>query len=232
MSQAQRRRLARLEKLAEPIIERVRRADEDFRARVRDHATSHAIGLGALTLYGNPKEDEPLSKAWQRCIERFPNQRLEEFKGQLINGKYAQYAAEIVCERVMAELPGSTKKEKFQNFFSSAPPWLIWFTFADFTATFLDLTLPDLSSVKHFERSKSVFEKWPDLPDGKFEFRIRSDDFGLEELSTGDVFFLKDMQQVPAQKMTRLDRKRYFSLLRKLEKICAVPQHLYGCRFS
>jgi len=230
MSQARRRRLARLEKLAEPTIESVRRADEDFKARVRNHATSHAIGLGALTLYGNPTEDETLSEAWQRCMERFPNQRLKESKGLLINGEYARYAAKIVRERVMADLPGSTTKEKFQNLFSSAPPWLIWFTFADFTAAFLELIPPDLSSVTHFERSTSVFKKWPDLPDGKFEFRVRSDDFGLEGFSVRDVAFLRDMHQyqVPAEKMTRLDRKRYFSLLRKLDKICAVPQHLLG----
>lgn len=188
MSQVRRRQIARLEKLAGPMIERVRQADEDFKVRIKNNATSHAIGLGALILYGNPKEDEPLSEAWQRCMERFPNQRLKECKGLLINGDYARYAAKIVGERVMAELPGSTEKEKFQNLFSSAPPWLIWFTFADFTAAFLDLTPPDLSSVTHFERSKSVFEKWPDLPDGKFEFRIRGDDFGLEELSVRDVF--------------------------------------------
>jgi hypothetical protein len=218
MNQARRRRIARLEKLAKPTIERVRQSDKALNARIRDDATSHAIGLGALILYGNPKEDEPLSEAWQRCIERFPNQELalERMKGLLTNGNYIPHAAEIVGEKVMAELPGSTEKEKFQNLFSSAPPWLIWFTFADFTADFLDLTLPDLSSVRHFERSKSVFEKWPDLPDGKFEFRIRSDDFDLKGFSVRDLFFLKDMHQVPEEKMTRLDRKRYLSLFEKL----------------
>ena len=230
MSQARPRRLARLEKLAEPTIERVRRADEAFKARTRDDATSHAIGLGALILYGNPKEDEPLSEAWQRCMERFPNQQLalERNKGLLTDGNYIPYVAKIVGEKVTAELPGSTEKEKFQNLFSTAPPWLMWFTFADFSAAFLDLTLPDVSSVEHFERSKSVFEKWPDLPDGKFEFRIRSDDSDLKGFSARDLGFLKDMHEVPVKKMTRLDRKRYLSILRKLDKICALPKHLFG----
>ena len=211
-------------------IERVRRADEAFKARTRDDATSHAIGLGALILYGNPKEDEPLSEAWQRCMERFPDQKLalERNKGLLTDGNYIPYVAKIVGEKVMAELPGSTEKEKFQNLISSAPPWLMWFTFADFSAASLDLTLPDVSSVEHFERSKSVFEKWPDLPDGKFEFRIRSDDSDLKGFSARDLGFLKDMHEVPVKKMTRLDRKRYLSLLRKLDKICALPKHLFG----
>jgi hypothetical protein len=132
MSQARRRQIARLEKLAGPTIKRVRQAEEDFKVRIEDRATSHAIGLGALILYGNPKEDEPLSDAWQRCMERFPNQGLEQHKGLLTNGEYIRYAVKIVREKVMAELPGSTEKEKFQNLLSSAPPWLLWFTFADF----------------------------------------------------------------------------------------------------
>jgi hypothetical protein len=230
MSQARRRRIARLEKLAEPTIERVRQSDEARNAGIRDAATSHAIGLGALILFGNPKEDEPLSEAWQRCMEWFQNQGLDRNTCLLISGNWIRCAAEIVREKVTAELPGSTEKEKFQNLFSSAPPWLIWFTFADFTGSILDLALPDLSSVTHFERSKSILNKWPNLPDGKFEFRIRSDDLGLEGVSVRDVDFLKDMHQIPAEKMTRLDRKRYFSLLHKLEKNWAVPQHLFGRR--
>jgi hypothetical protein len=58
MSQARRRQIARLEKLAGPMIERVRQAEDAVKARIRDSAISHAIGLGALILYGNPKEDE------------------------------------------------------------------------------------------------------------------------------------------------------------------------------
>jgi hypothetical protein len=61
-----------------------------------------------------------------------------------------------------------------------------------------------------------VFEKWPALPDGKFEFRIRKDDLGAERLSVQDAAFLVDMHEVPEEKMTRLDRKRYHSLFDKL----------------
>ena len=86
--------------------------------------------------------------------------------------------ADIVVEKVDIQLRGATAKEKLQSLFSSAPPWLIWFTFAVLTGGILDLPLPDLSSVANFRRSKSVFKMWPALPDGKFEFRIRNDDLG------------------------------------------------------
>jgi hypothetical protein len=218
MSQARRRQIARLEKLAGPKIEQARRAEEDFKVRIKNSATSHAIGLGALILYGNPKQDEPLSDAWQRCIEHFPSLQLWKVNKLWMSGEgYARKVADIVLEKVAAELPGTTKEEKIQNLFSSAPPWLIWFTYADFTGAILDVTLPDLSTVANVRRSRSTFEKWPALPDGKFEFRIRNDDLGAaERLSVQDAAFLVDMRKVPEEKMTRLDRKRYHSLFDKL----------------
>jgi hypothetical protein len=217
MSQVRRRQIARLEKLAGPTIERVRQAEDAVKAQIRDSAISHAIGLGALILYGNPKEDEPLSDAWQRCIERFPSLEPWKVNKSGMSGEgYAREVAKIVGEKVKAELPGATNKEKFPNLFSSAPPWLIWFTYADLTGAILDLPLPDLSGVANFRRSKSVFEMWPALPDGKFEFRVRNDDSGAERLSAQDAAFLVDMHEVPEEKMTRLDRKRYHSLFDKL----------------
>ena len=54
---------------------------------------------------------------------------------------FAEEIAQIVRKDVMSDLPGSTEAEKFQNMFFSAPPWLIWFTFADITANFLGLAL-------------------------------------------------------------------------------------------
>jgi hypothetical protein len=217
MSQARRRQIARLEKLAGPKIEQVRQAEEAVKKRIRDSAISHAIGLGALILYGNPKEDEPLSDAWQRCIERFPSlERWKVNKSYMSGEGYAREVANIVGDKVKTELPGATNKEKFPKLFSSAPPWLIWFTYADITGAILDLPLPDLSSVANFRRSKSTFEMWPALPDGKFEFSIRNDDLGAERLSVQDAAFLVDMHEVPEEKMTRLDRKRYHSLFDKL----------------
>jgi hypothetical protein len=216
MSQARRRQIARLEKLAGPMIERVRQAEDAVKARIRDSAISHAIGLGALILYGNPKEDEPLSDSWQRCIERFPALQPWKASKSCMSGEgYAREVAKIVGDKVKAELPGATNKEKFPNLFSSAPPWLIWFTFADLTGAILNLPLPDLSSVANFRRS-NVFKMWPALPDGKFEFRIRNDDLGAERFSEQDAAFLVDMHEVPEEKMTRLDRKRYHSLFDKL----------------
>jgi len=51
----------------------------------------------------------------------------------------------ITADTMVRDLP--PEKEKLEQVFASAPPWLIWFTFADYTAELLGLSLPDLSSV-------------------------------------------------------------------------------------
>jgi hypothetical protein len=35
---------------------------------------------------------------------------------------------------VISSFPGADEKEKLDAVFASAPPWLIWFTFGDYTA--------------------------------------------------------------------------------------------------
>ena len=74
-----------------------------------------------------------------------------------------------VRHAVIKALSGADEKEKLSTAFGSTPPWLIWFTFADYTAALLNLTLPDLSSVTGFARSKENFPGWHGLPSGAFE---------------------------------------------------------------
>ena len=59
---------------------------------------------------------------------------------------------------IIANFPGVGEKDKLDAVFASAPPWLIWFTFADYTAKLLGLTLPNLSGVMGFARSKANFD--------------------------------------------------------------------------
>ena len=115
----------------------------------------------------------------------------------------------------MSDLPGTTEAEKFQNMFFSAPPWLIWFTFADITAKFLGLTSPDLSSVTSFSRSKAVFDIWPALPDCKFELRQRCKDID-DGISALDAVFFAKMIKIPVERMTRLERKRFMAIIERL----------------
>jgi hypothetical protein len=215
MMPARRRQIERLEKLAAPAIEEVRRQDEARKAQLKQAATWHAIGLGALVLYGKANMHEPLSQAWRRCSERFPYlERVLDFKHPSPQ-VHAMMIADIVRRDVLADLPGSTENEKFQSLFSSAPAWLVWFTFADVTAGLLGLTLPDLSGVKNFGRSETELRNWPALPDGKFEPRPRPRPSSFD-ISTSDATFAIDLSKIPEEQWTRLERKRMSSILNKL----------------
>ena len=215
MSWVRHRQMSRLEKLAAPTIDYVRRKDDAYKQWLKDCASLHAISLGALILYGNPNMDEPLSDAWQRCSGRFPSlqhmDRLRFFYRQ----NFAEEIARIVRKDVMSDLPGSTEAEKFQKMFFSAPPWLIWFTFADITAKFLGLDLPDLSSVTSFGRSKAVLDVWPDIPDCKFEVRPRCDDID-DGISALDAVFFAEIIKIPEERRTRLERKRFMAIIERL----------------
>ena len=215
MSWVRHRQMSRLEKRAAPVIDYVRRKDDAYKQWLKDCASLHAISLGALVLYGNPNVDEPLSDAWQRCSGRFPilqhMDQLRFFNSQT----FAEEIAQIVRKDVMSDLPGSTEAEKFQSMFFSAPAWLIWFTFADLTANFLGLALPDLSSVTSFSRSKAVLDIWPAVPDGKFELRPWCDDID-DGISARDAAFFSEIIKTPVERMTRLERKRFMTIIERL----------------
>jgi hypothetical protein len=72
---------------------------------------------------------------------------------------------------LLSTLSGADEKDKLNRVFKSAPPWLLWFTFADYSAKLLGLSLPDLSTVRRFERSKEIFHAWWGLPQSAFECR-------------------------------------------------------------
>ena len=99
--------------------------------------------------------------------------------------------------------------------FASAPPWLIWFTFADYTAKLLGLTLPNLSEVAGFARSKANFDLLYGLPSGAFERRPWPNGPDNEPLARTDLKLLRpdlklvrpDLQR-PDSQMTPRERRR------------------------
>ena len=164
MIQARRQRLARLEKM---YIERVRQFNDLADAVLAEQALAHAVNLSVLIVYGDPKIDEPLSSAWQRCGNNPANPDGLLALARPPFNKAAAETAVIFRELLIPSLPGADEKEKLDAVFASAPPWLIWFTFGDFTADTLGLRLPDLSSVTRFARPQAIFDRWPALPSGK-----------------------------------------------------------------
>jgi len=174
------KQIARLEKRARPFIEQ-RLGSAERWERLRRGALNQVVVLGFLLRYGEPQIGEPLEEACQRvtksdgwkeyqaiipprmapiCEDRFaPHDR-----GSVVE------IGEVLRHLFVSRLPGHTEKEKLKAILQSAPPWLIWFTFADYSAAVLDLELPDLSSVSRFVRFRTVFDIWWGLPRGGFEW--------------------------------------------------------------
>jgi len=217
MNQIRFRQIARLEKRAVPHIKRREGLAKQLRNLHRG-AVAHAAVLAFVMRYGNPQMGEPLSEAcrrvteseaWKACCEKFP-----VCTWYRRNYSFKPHSRDNVCligdslrHILLATLPGADEKDKLNRVFKSAPPWLIWFTFADYTAKLLDLKLPDLSTVTGFERSKDIFHRWWGLPESAFECRPWPDGTDGEPLVGTDLSLLglRTGQDAP---ITNRERKR------------------------
>jgi hypothetical protein len=109
---------------------------------------------------------------------------------------------------IIASFPGANEKEKLNTVFASAPPWLLWFTFADYSAKLLGLTLPDLSSVSCFVRSKKDFDTWWGLPTGAFERELWPCGQQEQPLARTDLNLLRPILHNWLRAMTRREQLR------------------------
>ena len=69
MNRGRLRQIERLERRALPYIARQQRELEEARADARKSCFIIAANLALLLLYGDPKIGEPLTDAWQRCLQ-------------------------------------------------------------------------------------------------------------------------------------------------------------------
>ena len=156
---------------------------------------------------------EQLGDEWKTCGDATPPRNRYAFISQTYRGSPydrdgASLRGEYLRHELMARFSGATEKEKLNTVFASAPPWLIWFTFADYTAAVLGLSLPDLSSVAGFARSKADFDNWCGLPKGAFERRPWPDGPANEPLARTDLNLLRPAPPWPDSEMTPRELKR------------------------
>jgi len=197
------RQMARLEARIASLLERygqsVARVDESVDRSI--YAASHIkiCNLAFITLYGEPKIDEPLLAAWERCCQsdvvREKNGRFEDTPFTLIG---AVDVADFFLGFVLYHLPGDNPLDQLDRIFAKAPPWLCWFTHADFDARILGVTLPDLSSVSRFQRGRATLYR---LPLGPFECHRLPD--GVDE-----PLMVEDEPTVAALEGVPLDRRQ------------------------
>lgn len=123
----------------------------------------------------------------------------------------------------MSSFPGLDERQKLDRVFAAAPPWLLWFTFADYTAALLGLTLPDLSDVSQFMRSKQNFDLWWGLPRGEFEEAPWP--YGMEcvPLARTDLDLLRPAWERPVKTITHRDLRRNLAASMKSEGVRPWP---------
>jgi hypothetical protein len=175
------------------------------------------------------------SSAWTECCRRFPSVRhgnliflppprpileLSELEMENYHNSPRTYSFEphspcvvyilgaAIRYMVIDSFPGADEKEKLDAVFASAPPWLIWFTFGDYTAKLLNLTLPDLSNVSCFERSEANFRLWYGLPSGTFERRPWPGGQDNQPLARTDLRLLRPETECMNNQLTRRERKQ------------------------
>jgi hypothetical protein len=222
MNQIRSRQITQLEKRAVPYIKQREGMAQQLR-NLHCGAVAHAAVLAFVMRYGNPKMGEPLSEAcrrvteseaWKACCEKFPV--YSAFKGHFPDENFfkpftrdnvSSIVGDPLRHVLLSTLPGADEKDKLNRVFKSAPPWLIWFTFADFTAKLLDLNLPDLSIVTGFERSRDIFHGWWGFPASAFECHPWPHGTDQEPLARTDLTLLglETKQDAP---ITNRERKR------------------------
>ena len=177
MSQARIRQIARLQRLAQPCLKQKEQDDRKWQQTIRG-AANHAAVLAFLIRYGKPRIDEPLSDACERCAQSAAwKDCCDEFKSLLVPGsEYLRLESPgpfqphdmdgvniigpALRHLIISTYSGADEKQKLELAFTSAPPWLLWFTFADYTAKLLNLTIPD------FQQSPDSCDPRPTLTSG------------------------------------------------------------------
>jgi hypothetical protein len=232
MTRARFRQTARLERLAKTYLRPREETDSRFEEFVRNYAFIHTANLSALILYGDPRIDEPLSFAWERCLESAEWQkRREKYGGWDEYGRdtcgdpFVSHAAKRIAkyfrEHFLPDLPGADEIEKFSLIFKKAPPWLLWFTYGDANAQMLGMTLPDLSTVNRFIRDLQNFAK-DTLPMGPFECRLRADGSEDQIAILAKNWVIKKKQKDEANGVTPRERKT-IGKIREQHKIESKP---------
>jgi hypothetical protein len=169
MNQIRSRQIARLEKRALPHIKQ-RQGIAQQLLKVRRGAITHATVLALLVRYGNPQLGEPLSCACARVTEselwvlfrqKFPPDRTIypddfEYSFEPFTRDRVTIIGDALRHVSIATFPGANEKEKLNRVLRSAPPWLLWFTFADYSAKLLGVCTENLIRVDEVRESHKL----------------------------------------------------------------------------
>ena len=150
------RKIWRLEKQISEVKTREKEEWNDF--FLTHFAGYHAAKVAAIVLHGEPKIDEPLTRALRRACEKLGFSPYHQENAE--NGE--------IEDLIHMELTsGKNEAETFLAAFEQAPLWLLHFTTVALDAFILKLNLPELSAPARWgmEGIKDA-RRWPLLPLG------------------------------------------------------------------
>lgn len=189
MDRNSRQRICKLEKLlsqAEDYVSialkrRAEREEETIESlQWRPKAMLHATAVAAIVIYGQPRIDEPLGRAWARTLRhhgisiRNEYGRAYEYEPGHEHEYRAEFEFEYERELKAASqelrpiiMKGANETEKFTEIFRTAPVWLLEFTWMRLDASLLNFDLPEMSVKQVWgERGFAEMLRWPLLPLG------------------------------------------------------------------
>jgi hypothetical protein len=141
-------------------------------------ALLHATAVAAISIYGEPRIDEPLIRAWVRTLRHqgitVKNEYGREYEYE--PGHEHEYAFSFEYERELraahailypAIMNGANETEKFTEIFRTAPAWLLEFTHMNLDAPLLKFDLPKMQEKYVWdENGLENLNRWPLLPLG------------------------------------------------------------------
>jgi len=188
MDRSLRQRALKVEKLvsnSEAIVSRTlkKRAEDQAAFEemfLRPRALLHATAVAAVVIYGEPKIEEPLIRAWRRTLQHLQIIIRDEYEREYQQDdphhspKFHKYRCGLGFEATARELypiiiAGGNERDKFTEVFKTAPIWFLEFNWMRLDADLLKFDLPRMSDkqVWGYEGLKEMMLRWPSLPLGR-----------------------------------------------------------------
>ena len=170
--------LSKAEELASAALRKREERLAAFVDRFGPKALLHATAVAAIVIYGEPKIDEPLIRAWVRTLRHHGITVKNEYgcEYEFEPGHEHEYHFEFEYERELKAahcilyptiMNGANETEKFTEIFKTAPAWLLEFTHMNFDAALLKFDLPKMQEKYVWdENGLENLNRWPLLPLG------------------------------------------------------------------
>ena len=153
MAKRSQHRISNIERLVSAAQQERHDRLEQSAPVLRNQARHHAIAVAAIVLSGQPRIEEPLTRAWARTLQHYGID-LEDYVAN------PERLSPIIMQ-------GELASERFTEIFLTAPIWLLQFTAVAMDARLLRFDLPDIANALQW--GSAGFEdarRWPLLPLG------------------------------------------------------------------